>query len=80
MALNAGTTRLTVEEFEDYLQRTLVLLQSEPSVNNATLRERFGLTFDQGIRFFRMALDRGVLVRQGKGPSTSYSRARGAEE
>jgi predicted HTH transcriptional regulator len=80
MPLHAGTTRLTAQECENYLERALVLLESQPSLNNATLRERFGLTFDQVIRFFRVALDRGVLVKQGNGPSTFYIRARRPDE
>jgi hypothetical protein len=65
-------TAITAEEFDEALSKVCLLLAERGSINNATLRDEFQFSSDQGISFFRRAVAEGLLVRRGKGVATRY--------
>lgn len=65
-------TTLTGAEFEAAMAKVRAHLADHPSVNNKDLRAIAGLNFDQAIRFFKIAVESGALVRIGKSAGTKY--------
>ena len=69
-------TTLTDEEFDRALAKVLALLARLGTVTNTDVRSATGLNYDQVIRFFKLAVGAGHLVRVGRGSGTRYIRHR----
>jgi hypothetical protein len=65
-------TTITEAEFEAAFAKVREHIAKHGSVNNKELRALARFSFDQGIRFFKIATDRGLLVRVGKSSATKY--------
>jgi hypothetical protein len=67
-----GRTSLSEEQYDASLAKVRTHLQREGRVTNRTLRSLTGLNYDQAIKFFNFAVERGVLIRRGRASGIHY--------
>ena len=71
--VNSSTkTTLTESEMVELIKVVQSYLKNHPSINNRTLRSLTGIGYDQAIYFFKYAVGKNLLLKQGRGSSTVY--------
>jgi Fic family protein len=63
---------LPPETFTRTLRAARSVATSNVRLTNATLRVAAGINYDQAVRFFREAVEAGLLERIGAGALTHY--------
>lgn len=69
---NYGRTALSEEQYEAAMRKVVGYLRNEERITNRALRALTGLNYDQSIKFFNLAVARGLLVRQGRASGVHY--------
>lgn len=69
---NATPTTLSDQRFEECLALVYSHLQKNPSIRKRDLRALTGITYDQGIFFFKKAMAAGKLLREGEKGGICY--------
>jgi hypothetical protein len=67
-----GRTSLSEAEFAAVMPVVCRYLSDNTSITNAQLRALTKLNYDQAIKFFNVALMRGLLERRGRASGTNY--------
>ncbi len=70
--MHMGRTSLSDEQFHRALEQVRGFLLANQSISNSGLRALTGLNYDQGIKFFKIAVESGELERRGRASGTHY--------
>lgn len=70
--IESPKTRMSKENYERCLKQVIVFLKQNDFIRNRDIRELTGISYDQGIAFFNLALAAKKLTREGAGTGTRY--------
>jgi hypothetical protein len=66
-------TRLSEDDISRVWGVVREFLETQPFINNRTLRALSGINYDQAIQFFGVMVERGKLNREGKSSGVKYT-------